>query len=80
MAGRPAWAGGAAGCPAPSRGARACVVLPEPVSPTTTTTWFSRMTCSSSSRTVYTGRYCRCCASVLVLANSLAACARAWVG
>ena len=22
-----------------------CVVLPEPVSPTTTTTWFSRMTC-----------------------------------
>ena len=51
-----------------------CVVLPEPVSPTTTTTWFSRMTCSSSSLQPYTGRKRRCSDIVLFLAKSLAAC------
>lgn len=50
------------------------VVLPEPVSPTTTTTWFSRMTCSSSSRHPYTGRKRLCSDIVLFLAKSLAAC------
>ncbi len=50
-----------------------CVVLPDPVSPTTTTTWFSLMTCSSSSRQSKTGRNCRCCCSVLLFAQSLIA-------
>lgn len=50
------------------------VVLPEPVSPTTTTTWFSLMTCSSSSRQSYTGRKRRCSCRVLLLAQSLIAC------
>jgi hypothetical protein len=36
-----------------------------------TTTWFSRMTCSRSSLTSYTGSSLRCSAMVLLFANSL---------
>mmetsp|Transcript_2574 Transcript_2574/g.10289 ORF Transcript_2574/g.10289 Transcript_2574/m.10289 type:complete len:244 (-) Transcript_2574:678-1409(-) len=50
-----------------------CVVLPEPVSPTTTTIWFSRTTVSSSSRTSNTGRNSRCSRMVFVFANALEA-------
>ena len=47
-----------------------CVVLPDPVSPTTMTTVFSRITLSNSSRTVKTGKNSRCCRMDLVFANS----------
>ena len=47
-----------------------CVVFPDPVSPTTTTTLFSRITCIRSSREPYTGRNSRCCFMVFVFANS----------
>mmetsp|Transcript_1864 Transcript_1864/g.6913 ORF Transcript_1864/g.6913 Transcript_1864/m.6913 type:complete len:211 (+) Transcript_1864:4677-5309(+) len=50
-----------------------CVVFPLPVSPTTTTIWFSRMTCIKSSRHPYTGKNSRCCFIVFVFANSLCA-------
>ena len=47
-----------------------CVVFPDPVSPTTMTTEFSRITFSSSSRTVNTGRYSRCSIIVFSFAKS----------
>ena len=47
-----------------------CVVFPEPVSPTTTTMLFSRMTCMRSSRQPYTGRNSLCSFMVFSLANS----------
>mmetsp|Transcript_13527 Transcript_13527/g.44724 ORF Transcript_13527/g.44724 Transcript_13527/m.44724 type:complete len:277 (-) Transcript_13527:1021-1851(-) len=47
-----------------------CVVFPDPVSPTTTTIWFSRITCIKSCLLPYTGRNSRCCFMVLVLENS----------
>ena len=47
-----------------------CVVFPDPVSPTTTTTLFSRITCMRSSLDPNTGRYSRCSRIVFDLANS----------
>ncbi|KAM9915160.1 hypothetical protein OXX59_010631 [Metschnikowia pulcherrima] len=38
-----------------------CVVLPDPVSPTTTTIWFSAITFKSASRAWYAGKDRLCC-------------------
>ena len=56
--------------PSSARYCVSCVVLPLPVSPTTTITLFSRITSIRSSRTPYTGRKRRCSSMLFVLANS----------
>ena len=50
-----------------------CVVFPLPVSPTTITTLFSRITCIRSSRAAKTGRNSRCSRMVFSFANALRA-------